>query len=364
MSRRFLAMLAVFLWGGVVAAQTDIPTPTVERVQPTPTVTLSPVFEAGADDMTPTLATPIPPDLTPSLSIDALQATATFLDATFDAYFDAATLSPATGERFTLTLNLVAPPDYEITLPDFEATWGDGFSVLQVGELQTVSAQENEQTLYTVELEVAAWGFGQYSTPLTRIGFNDGEVDALVTVEPLFLSIPTVVDDERELRISRVVIRLFYLPIWAVLGVGLLGAGGAAGIFRAWRRRALRRDERLAAKVQRTIGGRTVQALHRLRQNAPDWIARYVALGDILRVYVAERFDAPPDLTTAEAIDLLRTHEEPLPELDTLEYLLEQSDLAKFAPGEVLNPNQKPLVDLAVAWVRSTEKTLRKQGRN
>lgn len=351
-------VLAVMLWGGVVAAQTESPRPAPTRPQPTPTVTLSPVFTESRSATTPEA-----PLVTPAISLDALQGTATFMERTFDAYFDASTQSPATGEPFTLTLNIAAPPDYTLTLPDFEATWGEGFTVLRVGELETVSTQQAERTLYTVEMEVVAWGLGQYSTPLTRIGANNGVVDALVTVEPFFLSIPVVVDDARELRISRAVMRLFHLPVWAVVLAATLGAGGLFGVVRVVRQRAQHTGNRLTAKVQRTIGGRTVQALHRLSQNAPDWIARYVALGDILRVYIAERFGVPPDLTTNEALDLLRDREAPLPDLDTLAYLLEQADLAKFAPGAVLNPSEKPIVELGVSWVRATEKAQRSQGR-
>jgi hypothetical protein len=357
MSRLVVLPLVVLLWVAVVVAQSD------PDMTPSPIVSLSPVFMQEQMTLTPPAMIQSTQEIiaTP-LSAEDLRATATFLDQTFDAFFDVSTLSPATGESFTLTLNLSAPADYDVTLPDFAATWSDGFTVRRVGELRTVSSGEGTSTLYTLELEVIAWGFGQYSTPLTRIGMSNGTVDALVTVEPLFLSIPMVVGEERELRISRVVIDLFYVPVWALMGGGIFGVWGVYGIVRVARRRAAGREDRLAAKVQRTIGRRTIQALWRLRQTAPDWITRYTAMGDILRVYLTERFGVSQDLTTVEALKLLHTFDVPLVELEMLTYLLDQSDLAKFAPESVLNPTEKPLIDLAVEWVSASEKSLHSQG--
>ena len=109
---------------------------------------------------------------------------------------------------------------------------------------------------------------------------------------------------------------------------------------------------------QRSLGQSTVQQLHRLRMDAPDVIAQYAGTGNILREYVRVQFDvAADDLTTDELVDTLRqTNQLRAVRLKELTYLLNQADLAKFAPASVYSPGgQTSLPDLAQQWVKSVE---------
>ncbi|MEO0561617.1 MAG: hypothetical protein AAF125_05870, partial [Chloroflexota bacterium] len=74
-----------------------------------------------------------------------------------------------------------------------------------------------------------------------------------------------------------------------------------------------------------------------------------IALGDI------ERYSLSSDLTSEEILEFMSTAD--MPELAVLElrYLLEQADLAKFAPQVVISPQDKPLIRLAVQWLRQVE---------
>jgi len=101
--------------------------------------------------------------------------------------------------------------------------------------------------------------------------------------------------------------------------------------------------------------------LYRLRMDAPDVFAQYAGMGDILREYIQTRFGLPAgDLTTAELINqmgeqqMLRTAR-----LKELEYLLEQADLAKFAPSGVYTPKEGSLTQLASQWVKAIEQETR-----
>ena len=273
------------------------------------------------------------------------------------AAFDADTLTPAIGQPLTLTLTVTTPPGAEVIFPTIEGDWGD-FTVLTTSP-PTIQAQAN-RVIHTQTLTAVAWGLGELSTPLTQLQVLTNGSQQTITVDPLFITVPVILDDQPQLRTARRTLSQFHIPTWTIIlaSAGLLSLftfGGVAAVrFHSQRTRTT-----LTEKVQRTIGQRTLQSLKRLEQDAPDWITQYTAMGDTLRFYLTERYHLPPDLTTTELLDTLPAHTA----TDDLRYLLHHADLAKFAPQHIIRPQDKPIIPLALDWLKRTEHRIRQENR-
>jgi hypothetical protein len=270
---------------------------------------------------------------------------------TVRAYFEVTDAeSVATGSPFTMVLNIVTPPLAEVTMPELEGRWGDDYSVLSTVELPVNS--DGPEWLYQLEIQVVAWGMGEMSTPLTRVEVLVGGNIEEVVVEPYFLEVPSVLDEIPELRVSRSVLGLADpIDAWVIglMTSVLVVVAASVGVF--VQKTRFRQPRLLNARLQRTTHERTLQALNRLEADAPDRVVQYAALGDILRHYVTEVFDLEPGKTTSDVLDHVGQLNVDENRLRELEYLLKQSDLAKFAPRSVLDQEDKPLIRLAKRWV-------------
>ena len=215
---------------------------------------------------------------------------------------------------------------------------------------------------YTVSLTVIPWRTGALTTPETLIFYRTGAADApqSLRVMPQTFNVPSTLDASPELRVSREVWGLPYprvLLLALVVGAGAaVMIGGAYGLQRYFQRR----PRRLLGGLTRTLAQRTVYRLSRVHAEAPDIIAQYAAMGDILREYVQALLmvDAV-DMTTRELLDELAGDDALSPaRRKELRYLLDQADLAKFAPAKVYAPQELSLLRLASQWVQAVDEEL------
>jgi hypothetical protein len=131
---------------------------------------------------------PFVPSPTPGDPIDAF-------DSVF-ARFEASTLSPLTGQPFTLTLAVSLPDGLEIAeWPLIEDQWGP-FEIRDSGEI-TQTDREVRQSFSAV-----LWRPEDMVTPETFVAYGAGGADVRrVPVREAFFSVPTVIDpDDENLR--------------------------------------------------------------------------------------------------------------------------------------------------------------------
>lgn len=277
----------------------------------------------------------------------------------FSARLEADDLEPLLGEPFGMTLIVQLPAGYEMVVPTLGPDWGD-FSVFEMTE-PTIQ-QQGEAQVYTIEMQVAVWQVDNVETPPLLVEYRavDGSETGIVPVEPLELRVPSTLDSEPELRISRLTIALpFSRAMLIVAGTAIMVVvviGGAFALQRYQQRRAAMGLR--GGVTSRTLAQQTVQALNRIRSDSPNIIVQYMAMGDTLRDYVERLFDvATEDLTTKELMRELETQESlTRGRQKELEFLLEQADLAKFAPSAVYAPKDLSVLQMAISWVQAVER--------
>lgn len=148
-----------------------------------------PAASQQTPEMTPSPTTPpFVPSPTPGDPVDAF-------DAVF-ARFEASTLSPLTGEPFTLTLAVTLPDGLEIAeWPLIAGEWGP-FEIREAGDI--VRADREVRQSFSAVL----WRPEDVVTPETFVGYGAGGADVRrVPVREAFFSVPTVIDpDDENLR--------------------------------------------------------------------------------------------------------------------------------------------------------------------
>ncbi len=283
---------------------------------------------------------------------------------TVRARFLASTGEPLVGEPVTMRLIVQAPPDYEIELPEFTETW-DTFTITQVGEVR----RQVEDGQLTVEqsLTIVPWVTGEYPTPETIIRFAAPGASEMVPalVQPAFFAVPSTLDaDDAELtlRPAKPLVQLVYLPVILLSVAGAAAVVAIAGLYIVLRRfltGVATRTRRSPQRVEQlSAAKRAMNDLRRLRASSDVEQSREIA--DTIRVYLAERMSIDTeDLTTQELIEAVE-----LPEAQRVELraMLEQGDLAKFAPGRLVSI--EPLLDTAWQWVQTVEKLVRREERS
>lgn len=277
-----------------------------------------------------------------------------------DATLETQNLSPLIGEPFRLSVRVEAPIGYTVQFDDVPVVgedWED-FSVLAIGE----PTQENfdNRQIHVLPIDAVVWRWGEVVTPNVSVLVvsSDATDSQRIVANPVYLTVPTTLDEEPQLRVRRIVIMWRALPrwAWALFVVSLFGLGllMLRGIYRQWQVGQLQTE--LEDKLREGIGERTLQTLKRLPVDAPHQEAQIAAMGDSLRLYVIERFAGHEDMTNYElAIYLAKTKKIPAKRLQELRYLLSQSELAKFAPQQSASLNPA-MIELAIRWVEQVEK--------
>ncbi|MEM6282991.1 MAG: hypothetical protein AAF787_12410 [Chloroflexota bacterium] len=274
----------------------------------------------------------------------------------YRAYFEPEDIEPLLGEPVNVTLVVNVPASSQVEFPAFERDWGD-FTVVGLDEVAIADTAEG--TTYTLPMQIIPWGTGLVETPDTRVRVLGAGVDEQVRVESFLFEVPTMLDENPVLRVSRTVFRLPYpLAFWGGIAGAVVLLVGLPGTVIFLRSSAHRMRQRRQRVVPRTLTQRTMNRLNQIRSEAPDIAIQYAAMGDTLRVFIRDLYDMPaPDLTTLELMELLEL-ESRLPDEKqrSLGFLLEQADLAKFAPSEIYAPSDLSMLKVAMLWVQDVGK--------
>ncbi len=265
------------------------------------------------------------------------------------ARFEASPGSPLIGEPVTLILVVEAPSDAVVTLPQFAAGWPP-FEVRAVGEAE--QATGDGRTVYRQPLTVVLWQPGDYRTPETVVEYRPpGSGESLrVIVEPAFFTVPSVIEpDDLVLRPLKPLEIPLYISPWVIVAGGGLAAAGGLSAARQLRKRARKPvREHLPDATARTLA-----ELRRVRGLALPAAEAYVLVGNCLRRYLEERFEAAaPEQTTDELLAVLQRR----PELSARQHrelrrMLEQIDLVKFARVRPTQESTQRLFQVVSRWV-------------
>lgn len=180
------------------------------------------VFSQSTPEPTPSPTTPpFIPSPTPGDPVDAF-------DSVF-ARFEASTLSPLTGEPFSLILAVTLPEGLQVAeWPVLEGQWGP-FEIREIEEITQIGNEVRQ--MFTAVL----WRPEDVVTPATTLGYGAGGADVRrVPVREAFFSVPSVIDPDDESLRPPLPPDLTPWP-WPELAV-VIGVIGAAG-YVVWSRR-------------------------------------------------------------------------------------------------------------------------------
>jgi hypothetical protein len=273
------------------------------------------------------------------------------------AYFTSEVDTPLIGEPIFLLLTVDVHVGAKVTFPQFPAEWPP-FVVREVGEVTLVS--DTGHSIYQQRLSVILWRPGAYQTPEMAIAYQLPDADGIqqIWVQPAYFVVESVLNpDDLNLRPLKPPISLpFVSPLLiGIVAIGFLFAGAYA-----WKMRERWMLARVSFAQADTLHLSARLALSDLMEltkerSTPSKI--YVVAGNALRRYVQGRFVVPAeDMTTAELMSSLicqeslserRQHE--------LMYLLEQSDLVKFAHLQPQPKSAEKIVEVSQRWIMAVE---------
>jgi hypothetical protein len=252
-----------------------------------------------------------------------------------------ATLTPDRGELtvgdpIQLTLEVNHPTGYQVIIPQLDQIWGE----LEVrGQSQATTAANDDGTETTRQtIEVTLFDVGEFQTPSLPLTISDGA--GQVTQElmaPISLTVvPTLAEEDNELRDIKPQASLAVPPVWPWIVGGLLVAVivGLAGwsAYRRWRGEPLfapvvdnRPPWQVAYDELTRIEGLGLLEQGRFKQY-------YTLVTDCLRAYLERQFDLRVfDRTTSELKATLRRSDLAPDHTRQLLDLFMESDLVKFA---------------------------------
>ncbi|MBZ0291868.1 MAG: hypothetical protein K8L99_04800, partial [Anaerolineae bacterium] len=246
--------------------------------------------------------------------------------------------SPLVGEPVILTLQAVFPGDIVIAeWPALDQEW-EQFSIEAISDMTSESLGDGT-TRYEQVYTLRAWYPGEYSTPEVNITYQTtgDEASHELPVEAAFLSVPSVLEgvEQATLNPLKPQIWLPYISPFAVIGIVLaVGAVGYMGYRYAQRQRQTFQPEAVVEiPGPQSPGQIALLELKRIyQQNAPPTVM-IALVSQCLRTYIEQKLGVPAlDLTSDELLDREDLHSQiEGPQQETLERLLRQADLVKFA---------------------------------
>ena len=254
---------------------------------------------------------------------------------TLEAVISTDNEAPQLGEVFTLTFTAVVPKDFQlkgwIKLP----TRTFPLVIREQGELEIVETPEH--LTYTQTFRAVLWDVGLYVTPPLWLSYVDANGDQQHPFNSVSLTVPSqlATDPNPTLRPSFAPQALPYLPLALPVGVVLVILSTFVG---AW---YLRRRNRTLVRESTPIQQAKAQ-LEDIINGAHEPFLAYTLISQTVREYVAVVFNVnATEMTTQELADTLQALGQlPRSLLHSLEALLNQADLVKFAQFEAQPPTE------------------------
>jgi hypothetical protein len=254
----------------------------------------------------------------------------------------AATLTPdrqelTVGDPVRLTLQVTHPTGYQVILPVLEQTWGP-FEVRDQSQVATTANDDGTETTRQT-IEVTLFDLGEFQTPELKFGVSNGagQVSDVVAPSIALKVVPTLPEDDQDLRDIKPQATLAVPPLWPWVGGGILLAVAVAALgWWAVRRRQGKPFGLAPAVENRPAWQVALDTLETI--DAMDLLGRgrfkehYTLVTDSLRTYLQNQFGLRVlDRTTSELKPILMASELRPEHSRRLLDLFADGDLVKFA---------------------------------
>lgn len=252
------------------------------------------------------------------------------------------------GDPVTYTVTVEHAPDIQI-LSDFPAPSED---MLEIKSTEDIN-QKNRKTITTGrKFVLTAFRLGEFVlNPITVEYRKDGQSPKKIQTNKLYLNVRSIAaevpkEDIRDVKSVVPFLWRFWKYVWTILGLALILAG-------IWTYRKLRQKALLSPKRGPVLTPEEEALLHLRELFDSDFLRRglvkayYLRLSEILRTYFEKRYRMlAVESTTFEILQVLQPPKIEPALFEKIKYVLEISDLAKFAkwiptPAEVLSINKK-----------------------
>ena len=251
------------------------------------------------------------------------------------------TLSPdrnelTVGDPALLALEVTHPAGYQVIIPKLEQVWGD-FEVRSQSAATTTANDDGTETTRQM-IEVTLFNLGDFETlplPLT-IGDGAGQVFEEIVPSTLLTVVPTLAEDDSELRDIKPQAGLNLPATWPWIVGGLLLAAGLA-VAGWWAYRRWRGEPLLAPAVDNRPPWQVAyDELSRIEElgllDQRRFKEYYTLVTDCLRTYLEAQFTLQVfERTTSELRVSLRQSDLAPEQARRFLDLFSESDLVKFA---------------------------------
>ena len=275
------------------------------------------------------------------------------------------------GDPFTITLTATYPEDHFVVFPRVDPEWSnvndENSPVFEVRNQTSLPTVENGDGTITssIQLEAVLFTTGDVATPELSVAIRkpDGEIINR-PVRPIEVSItPLEMGEDEEIKDiePQAVLPVPPDPISFVqersriiIFVGLGALGLALLALYLWQRRlsSVRPDPSVPAEV-------ALRELDRIAsmplESESDFKERYTLVSDCLRNYLLSRYYVPaPELTTRQTLEELELSGRMDSAISSLEGILEESDLVKFARFIPNRDDAVSIIERSREFVRTT----------
>jgi len=242
----------------------------------------------------------------------------------------------------------------------------NSLEIVQKGRIDTV--RNGDIVTYRQQLQITGFDSGNFIVPAFRFPVvpAQGAADTLRSDSFLLLVQTVAVDTTKGYKgIKEIIyVQASWLDyIWWIAGGALLVLAVAGVVIYFMKRKKQPEPEPAPAVPAEALHERYLRLLDELDRQQLWQHGRvkeyYVALTDILRDYIEERFRTPAmELTTDEMLDKARMHAEMRVYLFLLEQILRTADLAKFAKAQPLPQEHAAAMEATRKFVTATTPAL------
>jgi hypothetical protein len=275
------------------------------------------------------------------------------------------------GDPFTVTLTATYPQDHFVVFPRVDPKWSnvndENSPVFEVRNQTSLPTVENGDGTLTssIQIEAVLFATGDIPTPELSVAIrkSDGEIINR-PVRPIEVSItPLELGEDEELKDiePQAVLPVPPDPISFVqersrliifTGLGALGLAMVA--LYLWQRRLS--SDRPDPSVPAEVALRELDRIASMPlESESDFKERYTLVADCLRNYLLSRYYVPaPELTTRQTLEELELSGRLDSAISSLEGILEESDLVKFARFIPNRDDAVSIIERSRDFVRTT----------
>lgn len=243
----------------------------------------------------------------------------------------------AIGDPVQLTLEATHPAGYQVIIPKLEPVWGE-FEVRSQSQATTVANDDGTETTQQL-IEVTLFNLGDFQTPELPLTISNGAGKVTeVAAPPASLAvIPTLAEDDTELRDIKPQASLAVPPAWPWIAGGLLLATvatlGGWWAYRRWQGKPFGLAPVIDNRPPWQIAFDELVRIESLGLPGQGRIKEYYTLiADCLRTYLENQFHLRVfDRTTSELKPILAQSDLSPEQARRLLDLFREGDLVKFA---------------------------------